>query len=60
MGFAVIRVAAGAAVLVLLALVQRRRLPLMAPGRATGVLSLCLISSAFPSPTCGSMPGSGR
>ncbi|RFU12762.1 DMT family transporter [Rhodobacteraceae bacterium W635] len=47
MGFAVIRVAAGAAVLVLLAIVQRRRLPLVAPGRAAGVMSLCLYLIGF-------------
>lgn len=47
MGFAVIRVASGAAILVAMALIQRRRLPLMAPGRITGALSLCLYLVGF-------------
>lgn len=47
LGFAVIRVASGAAVLVALALIQRRRLPLLAPGRIVGALSLTLYLLGF-------------
>jgi len=45
--FAVIRVMSGAAVLLVLALIQRRKLPLLAPGRIVGALSLCLYLLGF-------------
>ncbi|WP_071672878.1 DMT family transporter [Nioella nitratireducens] len=46
-GFAIVRVASGAAVLVVLSLVQRRGLPILAPGRIVGALSLVLYLMGF-------------
>jgi len=46
-GFAVIRVLSGAAILVVIALVGRRGVPILAPGRAVGVVSLCLYLVGF-------------
>jgi len=46
-GFVVIRVLSGAAMLVLLVLVQRRGLPLFRPRRIVGALSLCLYLLGF-------------
>ena len=47
LGFVVIRVVSGAGVLVALALIQRRGLPVLAPGRLVGALSLCLYLLGF-------------
>lgn len=45
--FAVIRVMSGAVVLLTLALIQRRKLPMLAPGRIVGALALCLYLLGF-------------
>jgi len=45
--FAVIRVLSGAVILVVLVLARRRAVPILEPGRATGVVSLCLYLVGF-------------
>jgi drug/metabolite transporter (DMT)-like permease len=47
LGFVLIRVVSGAVVLVALALIQRRGLPMFRPGRIVGALSLCLYLLGF-------------
>jgi len=46
-GFAVIRVVSGAVILVVVVLARGRRMPILAPGRAAGVGSLCLYLIGF-------------
>lgn len=47
LGFVLVRVVSGAVVLVALALIQRRGLPMFRPGRIVGALSLCLYLLGF-------------